>query len=268
MFCSQFQRHGWLKSCRRARLLFFLLLLLIYSPSFFLHDGNIQECKVPEVKRKTVTLSSSCNCTKQVFVSNSSDWPAFSIPPTHKDQFTWCSDESNVRGPHQKVIAYTLYGQAQMDAEVFRRYYTLLRNISATAENEYPGWVVRIYHNLTATVGGEPNEAYRHLCKVYCRHHNIDLCDVPRMADRFEKATDGVVPPIEANLVRGLNPRMFRYLVMLDPDVDVFISRDVDSIIWRREVDAVKEWLSSNYTFHLMRDQPEHFVIMLAGLKF
>ena len=58
---------------------------------------------------------------------------------------------------------------------------------------------------------------------------------------------------------------MFRYLVMFDPNVDVFISRDVDSIIWRREVDAVTEWLRSNYTFHSMRDNRNHGVVMLAG---
>ena len=60
--------------------------------------------------------------------------------------------------------------------------------------------------------------------------------------------------------------RMYRYLVMLDPLVDTFISRDVDSIIWRREVDAVNQWLESNYTFHLMRDHATHGSIMLAGL--
>lgn len=52
--------------------------------------------------------------------------------------------------------------------------------------------------------------------------------------------------PIDPALIRGLNPRMYRYLVMLDPNVDMFISRDVDSLIFPREVDAVKQWLPSN----------------------
>jgi hypothetical protein len=52
---------------------------------------------------------------------------------------------------------------------------------------------------------------------------------------------------------------------MLDPNVDVFISRDSDSVILQREVDAVDEWLRSNYTFHVMRDHPFHFAAILVG---
>jgi hypothetical protein len=70
---------------------------------------------------------------------------------------------------------------------------------------------------------------------------------------------------MDPTLLTGLNPRMFRYLVMLDTNVDVFISRDVDSLIWPREVDAVEEWLRSNYSFHVMRDHMNHGSVILAG---
>lgn len=53
---------------------------------------------------------------------------------------------------------------------------------------------------------------------------------------------------------------------MMDPLVETFLSRDLDSMILEREVAAVKEWLGSNETFHIMRDHPSHNGYMLAGL--
>lgn len=62
---------------------------------------------------------------------------------------------------------------------------------------------------------------------------------------------------------------MFRYLVAFNPDVDLFISRDADSMIRQREVDAVEQWLQSNHvTFHVMRDNIGHDAFMLAGPHF
>jgi hypothetical protein len=127
-----------------------------------------------------------------------------------------------------------------------------------TAEKQYPGYIIRIYHNV---VNEPESEGYRQLCNVYCRYPNVDLCSVPELADRIGNSTT----PIDPVLIRGLNPRMYRYLVMLDPNVEVFISRDVDSLIYQREVDAVRQWLPTNYTFHLMRDHKGHGSIILAG---
>jgi hypothetical protein len=39
-------------------------------------------------------------------------------------------------------------------------------------------------------------------------------------------------------------------------------SRDLDSPLTQRERAAVNEWLSSNLTFHSMRDHPYHVVSM------
>ena len=136
--------------------------------------------------------------------------------------FKWCSDESSLRGAHQKVIAYSLYGNVH-NSSVFKRYYSLLRNISLTAEKQYPGWVIRIYHNIRDR-GGPEKEAQNNLCDIFCRFHHVDLCSVPLLSERIGNKTI----PIDPKLIDGLNPKMFRFLVMLDPNVDVFISRDVD----------------------------------------
>ena len=47
---------------------------------------------------------------------------------------------------------------------------------------------------------------------------------------------------------------------MLDPSVDVMVSRDLDSRISSREQVVVVEWLEqSNLPFHIIRDHPGHF---------
>ena len=44
------------------------------------------------------------------------------------------------------------------------------------------------------------------------------------------------------------------------------MSRDLDSIVKLREVEAVQEWLQSGKSLHVMRDNTHHKVDMLGGL--
>ena len=50
--------------------------------------------------------------------------------------------------------------------------------------------------------------------------------------------------------------------------MDVFLSRDLDSRVSWREVFAVKEWLSTPATYHIMRDHPKHDIPMLGLFVF
>ncbi|XP_046638258.1 uncharacterized protein LOC124316386 [Daphnia pulicaria] len=236
-----------------------LTLILLAIASFGLVVKNVSfeenelmpECSADDLQEEDYYVSSLCNCGKKI--------PIKSNETAEPDAFQWCSTESSARGHHQRIVTYALFGNAH-NASVFRRYYSNLRNISLTVEKQYPGYVIRIYHNV---VDDPDSEGYRQLCNVYCRYPNVDLCSVPELADRIG---DNSTTPIDPVLIRGLNPRMYRYLVMLDPNVDLFISRDVDSLIFQREVDAVRQWLPSNYTFHLMRDHKGHGSIILAGM--
>ena len=47
--------------------------------------------------------------------------------------------------------------------------------------------------------------------------------------------------------------------------VDIYISRDLDSRINSREAAAVEEWLKSDRDFHFMRDHPLHGTTILGG---
>jgi hypothetical protein len=58
----------------------------------------------------------------------------------------------------------------------------------------------------------------------------------------------------------------WRFLPASDDDVDIFISRDIDSRLNWREKAAVDEWIISNKKIHCMRDHIEHNVPMLGGM--
>ena len=82
----------------------------------------------------------------------------------------------------------------------------------------------------------------------------VDLCNVTSMLE-----------------VHGLSSRpifqmTWRFLPLLDPTVDRLMSRDSDSLVLNREVDAVQQWLTkSSATFHEMRDNKVHNRVMLGG---
>lgn len=58
----------------------------------------------------------------------------------------------------------------------------------------------------------------------------------------------------------------WRFEAILNPEVDVMISRDCDSRLSAREATAVEEWLESDKGFHAMIDHPHHSVPMLGGM--
>lgn len=58
----------------------------------------------------------------------------------------------------------------------------------------------------------------------------------------------------------------WRFLPASEDNVDIFISRDIDSRINSREAAAVNDWLESDKDIHCMRDHVEHNVPILGGM--
>ncbi|EFX76533.1 hypothetical protein DAPPUDRAFT_322288 [Daphnia pulex] len=155
------------------------------------------------------------------------------------------SCEADLRGPNQSVVSFSLYGDLS-DPAVSDRYIRPLRALTANISRIYPDWIVRIYHNFSMEDGRELKEMLNNSAK-------IDFCDVDRILR-----------------LRNIRPTVFpmtwRFLPLLDPLVDRFMSRDTDSELIRREIDAVHQWLSaSDATFHAMRDHPWHCDTEILG---
>ncbi len=62
------------------------------------------------------------------------------------------------------------------------------------------------------------------------------------------------------------NGMFWRFLPASEKNVERFISRDCDSRLTQREVDAVNEWIDSGTDYHVMRDHPYHRVPILGGM--
>ena len=70
-------------------------------------------------------------------------------------------------------------------------------------------------------------------------------------------------PKVDASKVHAM---IWRFFPSLDPQVDILMSRDLDSRLSRRELAAVEEWLTSGAPVHVMRDSPDHAASMLGGM--
>jgi len=58
----------------------------------------------------------------------------------------------------------------------------------------------------------------------------------------------------------------WRFLVADDPEVDRYIVRDADAVLNIRECVAVREWLTSDRHFHVMRDHYEQAELIIPGM--
>ncbi|XP_076046060.1 uncharacterized protein LOC143028182 [Oratosquilla oratoria] len=161
-----------------------------------------------------------------------------------------CNDYATSRGPGQKVVSYTYYGDTK-DPMIYHRYFSEIPNRAAEVMDKYPGWIMRVYHNVSDL----DLEGQKLLCDVFCSYPHLDFCHVDRLP-----------PPFEEFGSQQKVGTLWRFLVGLDPLVDVFISRDLDSYILPREQAAVKQWLGTEYPYHIMRDHPYHKAHILAGL--
>jgi len=131
----------------------------------------------------------------------------------------------------RNVIAFSVWGE---DA----RYLNGAITNAIVARYLYPGWSPRFY-----TDGGTP-QAFR---QALAQHG----AEVVTVGDDLPAARYGL---------------FWRFLPEDDPDVDIYLVRDADSVINVKERWAVGDWLNSGKAFHVLRDHPQHSELILAGL--
>lgn len=129
----------------------------------------------------------------------------------------------------KNLVAYSLWGDSPMYWEGAKRNIELVNYY-------FPDWTIRFYvdslcsTDLISTLHGD----------------NVEVV--------FVDSKD------------SFHGMFWRFWASEDPDVDVFLSRDCDSRFTDREVSAIKEWLSSEKDFHIMRDHPFHTTAILGGM--
>eukprot|EP00956_Cyclotella_meneghiniana_P035314 scaffold113715_cov20-Cyclotella_meneghiniana.AAC.1 len=149
--------------------------------------------------------------------------------PLHVDTSGWGHDFKSPKN----VVSFSLYGNKDR--------YTGGAAVNARlAQDIYPGWQVRFYHDNSV-----PEVVLAEIASM----PNVKLVNI-------------------SSSIPSSDPRTWRFLVALDPEVNVYIIRDIDSRLNLREKAAVFEWLEgSNATFHIMHDHPAHCVMPIqAGM--
>lgn len=126
-----------------------------------------------------------------------------------------CGVRSSNWGPRQRVISYCFYG----GNEQFKLYASGLPDILKTAQNLFPGWIIRLY-----TIVPHNKEQ---LCPLLQQFPNFHLCDIERLPGEHRNLSD-------------IGPMLWRMAPMADDLVDIFTSRDIDA--WVKSVEIL--WIS------------------------
>jgi hypothetical protein len=130
----------------------------------------------------------------------------------------------------KKIISFCLWGDNPK--------YTIGAIKNAILTNDiYKGWISRFYCGQNVPLN------------VIDRLKTIENCEVIVMDE-----------------IGDWSGMFWRFLPASEKDVEVMLSRDCDSRLNRREKSAVDEWMSSNKSFHIMRDHPWHGTEILGGM--
>jgi hypothetical protein len=89
---------------------------------------------------------------------------------------------------------------------------------------------------------------------------------VPKQTIEQLKQFDNVRIIYKSGDLTTVKPMMWRFESIDYPDVEVNLSRDVDTKILLREKLAVDEWLKSEFVCHIMRDHPWHLFPIQGGM--
>lgn len=95
-------------------------------------------------------------------------------------------------------------------------------------------------------------------CWFYCHKESV-----PNETIEYLSSFDNTKIIFKEDLIRSSS---WRFEAIDDPEVEIMLSRDLDSRLSKREKIAVDEWLSSDKTFHIMRDHPHHMMPIMAGM--
>jgi len=199
-------------------------------------EDSIDDLGLPEANDKPINVywkHPRCECLRLLKKKNGPNVPCKSS----------CGNFADLRGPHQKVVSYSFYGDTSSG------YFKGIAVNMDLIRNLYQDWVVRVYHDIAPTnVKGSAD-----LCELICSYPEFDDCYVGDLERDFKDL------PKKFGM-------LWRFMVMGDPSVDIFAVRDLDSPVYQREVDAVNDWLAANKTWHIMRDNPMHVTSILGGM--
>ena len=151
---------------------------------------------------------------------------------------TTCSYRSFLRGSGQKIIGFSYYGDSRSAHHQTKKYFEGIQNNLQLLPKYYPNWIIRLYYDLSPDDPVLPK-----LCQLSCET-NFDLCDIQRLPG---------TPKTNATYIFPMN---WRFFPTLDPQVDFYLSRDLDSEFNDREISGKKLNMDKLYIYFFM-PEPE-----------
>jgi hypothetical protein len=235
-------------SKQSTRLIAVFILLIFLGIIRWVFDGSslfnrttrfLSPYSIDYTNKEQVTLyrRRTCTCTRPVLGHKSN------LLVIDETSSSLCSQYSTLRGSHQRIIAISMYGPKENAMFSANASLDFLHALIIDMTKTYPDWILRIYHD--ASIKEDI------ICPLECAHNHVDFCNASALG------TLGSVSDY-------MPPKIWRFLPAGDLLVDIMASRDLDSPLPQRELDAVNEWLSTGKAWHAMRDHPFHGVPMLG----
>lgn len=210
--------------------------------SIFSIDGNHSLLNRNNRDQSLRYRRQSCSCTRPLINKSNSNLLIIDETST-----SFCSHYSTLRGFHQRIISISMYGPKENSLFAFNTSIDFLYQLIDDMKTKYPDWILRIYHNRIIQDDI--------VCSIECTYDYVDFCNATTLGNL-------------GNLGSYIPAKIWRFLPVGDELVDIMASRDLDSPITQRELEAVKEWIASGKAWHAMRDHPMHFVPMLGTRNF
>ena len=91
-----------------------------------------------------------------------------------------CSDYATSRGPGQKVVSYSYFGDSQAEG-TRRKYFSQIRVRAEEIKRLYPDWIMRVYFDT----GEDDFEGILELCDMWCELQNVDFCEAKNLPKPF-----------------------------------------------------------------------------------
>ena len=99
-----------------------------------------------------------------------------------------------------------------------RKYFLGIKENLDLMRKLYPGWTMRVYYQVNEYQA----DVMKKLCELACSEPELDICDI------------NTIPKLgNASMIY---PLIWRFLPVIDRQVDYFLSRDLDSRISERGV--------------------------------
>ena len=128
-----------------------------------------------------------------------------------------------------KIISYTIFGEEQW----YRN--GLIKNIEI-AKNLFSDWTVRVYIS---------NKVEKEFIRKVSKYSNVELV-IKNENYPFEGLLWRILPMEEGH--------------------DAVIVRDCDTRLFQRDKNLVDDWIASDFKYHICRDNPGSYNVILGGL--